>query len=116
MEIEDRNKLLMRVKNKTDQEKLTINSQMYFIADSAIFTTGDLIRQKSSLMLAWLEGEMLRTKALYEPPQGFITINKVIAKHEKQVMLVMLSDNTVAIVSSENPVGLAPQIVKQPKS
>ncbi len=63
----DQNKLKTRVKNKTDSEKLTINSLMYFVGDTVIFTVNDLVRQKSTLVMAWLEGEMLRTKNLYEP-------------------------------------------------
>lgn len=107
----DQKKLMMRVKNKTDNEKLTINSQMYFIADTAIFAASDLATQKSSVVMAWLEGEYLKTKALYEPI-GVININKVITKSEKQAILIMLSDNAVIVISSNDPKGCIPQVVK----
>lgn len=108
----DAKKLMLRVKYKTDDEKLTINSQMYFIADTAIFTATDLVRQKCSLMMAWLEGEMLKTKVLYEP-QVIVTINKVIVQKEKEAVLAMMSDGAIVIISSKDPKGLAPQIVRQ---
>lgn len=112
----DQKKLMLRVKYKTDNEKLTINSQMYFIADTAVFTVSDLVKQKSSLMMAWLEGEMLHMKPLYDPhgPQGNkpIAITKIINNKEKEAMLIMLSDGMVVVISSKDPKGCTPQIIK----
>lgn len=109
----DQKKLMMRVKNKAEGEKLTINSELYFIADTVVFTVSSLVSQKSSLMMAWLEGETLHMKALYEPA-ATINISKVVVKREKEAMLVMVSDNTIVVVSSKDPKGHAPQIIKSP--
>jgi protease II len=109
----DQEKLMMRVKNKTDNEKLMINSLMYFVADTVVYTVNDLVRQKSTLVMAWLDGEMLRTKNLYEP-ESSITISKVLKKSEKEAMLIMISDGTVIIISTKDPKGFTPQITKQP--
>ena len=108
----DEKKLLMRIRNKTENEKLMINSLMYFVADTAIFTVNDLVRQKSKLVMAWLDGEILKTKNLYEP-ESTLTIGKVFKKSEKEAMLIMTSDGTVVIISTKDPKGLAPQITKQ---
>jgi len=108
----DEQKLLMRIRNKTDNEKLIINSLMYFVADTAIFTVNDLVRQKSKLVMAWLDGEMLKTKNLYEP-ESTLTIGKVFKKNDKEAMLIMTSDGTVVIISTKDPKGLAPQITRQ---
>lgn len=113
--MESQRKLIERVKSKADNDKLSINSQMYFISDASVFAVSDLIRQKSSVMMAWLEGEALRTKVLYEP-LDVTTINKAIVKREKEAILLMLSDNTIVVVSSKDPKGLAPQIIKQAKT
>lgn len=109
----DQKKLMLRVKYKTDNEKLTINSQMYFIANTAVFTVNDLVKQKSSLMMAWLEGEMLHMKSLYDP-QGNkpIGITKIINNKEKEAMLIMLSDGMVVVISSRDPKGCTPQVIK----
>lgn len=109
----DQNKLKTRVKNRTDSEKLTINSLMYFVADTVIYSVNDLVHRKSALVMAWLEGEMLRTKNLYEP-ESSITISKVLKKSEKEAMLIMTSDGTVVIISTKDPKGVTPQITKQP--
>ena len=108
----DEQKLLMRIRNKADNEKLMINSLMYFVGDTAVFTENDLVRQKSKLVMAWLDGEMLKTKNLYEP-EGTLTISKVFKKSEKEAMLIMTSDGTVVIISTKDPKGLAPQITRQ---
>ncbi|MCL4537539.1 MAG: hypothetical protein M1610_08115 [Nitrospirae bacterium] len=109
----DQKKLMMRVKYKTDNEKLTINSQMYFIADTAVFSVNDLVNQKGSVMMAWLEGETLKTRVLYEPPNpGAVTINKVITEREKQAILIMASDGTIAVISSKDPKNCTPQVIK----
>ncbi len=108
----DEKKLLMRIRNKTDNEKLIINSLMYFVADTAIFTVNDLVRQKSKLVMAWLDGETLKTKNLYEP-ESTLTIGKVFKKNDKEAMLIMTSDGTVVIISTKDPKGLAPQITRQ---
>jgi hypothetical protein len=109
----DQKKLMLRVKYKTDNEKLTINSQMYFVAGTAVFTINDLVKQKSSLMMAWLEGETLHTKPLYNPhgnkPVG---ISKVINNKEKEAMIIMLSDGIVVVISAKDPKGCTPQIIK----
>jgi hypothetical protein len=109
----DQKKLMLRVKYKTDNEKLTINSQMYFIADTAVFTVSDLVKQKSSLVMAWLEGEILHMKPLYDP-QGNkpIGITKIVNNKEKEAMLIMLSDGMVVVISSKDPKGCTPQIIK----
>jgi hypothetical protein len=109
----DSKKLMLRVKYKTDNEKLTINSQMYFIAGTAVFTVSDLVKQKSSLMMAWLEGETLHMKPLYDP-QGNnpVRISKVINNREKEAMIIMLSDGMVVVISSRDPKGCTPQIIK----
>jgi hypothetical protein len=108
----DEQKLLMRIRNKADNEKLMINSLMYFVADTAIFTINDLVRQKSRLVMAWLDGEMLKTKNLYEP-ENTLTISKVLKKREKEATLIVTSDGTVVIISTKDPKGLAPQITRQ---
>lgn len=108
----DQKKLFLRAKYKTDNEKLTINSQMYFIADTAVFTVTSLVNQKCSLMMAWLEGETLKTKVLYEP-QSPVSISKVIANKEKEAMLIMIPDGTIVVISSKNPKECTPQIIKQ---
>ncbi|MCL4492083.1 MAG: hypothetical protein M1510_09315 [Nitrospirae bacterium] len=109
--MENQKKLIFRMKNKADSEKLSINSQMYFIADkAAVCTVSDLARQKSSLTMAWMEEETLKTKVLYEP-QSLVTINKAIIKREKEAMLFMLSDGVIVIVSSKEPTGCTPQVV-----
>ena len=103
---------MTRIKYKVENEKLTINSQVYFIGGAAVFAATDLAKQKCSLMMAWLEGEVLKTKALYEP-QGVVTISKMIVQREKDAMLAMMSDKNIVIISSKDPKGLPPQIVKQ---
>ena len=108
----DEQKLLMRIRNKTDNEKMMINSLMYFVADTAIFTVNDLVRQKSKLVMAWLEGDTLKTKNLYEP-ESTLTIGKVLKKSEKEAMLIMTSDGTIVIISTKDPKGVAPQITRQ---
>jgi hypothetical protein len=108
----DQKKLMMRIKNKTDSEKLIINSLMYFVGDTAVFTMNDLVRQKSILVMAWLEGETLKTKNLYEP-EGSFTIGKVLRKSEKEAMMIIISDGTVVIISTKDPTGVAPQITKK---
>lgn len=109
----DQKKLMLRVKYKTDNEKLTINSQMYFIADTAVFSVSDLVNQKSSIMMAWLEGETLKTKVLYEPQNpGAVNINKVITEREKQAILIMVSDGAIAIISSKDPKNCTPQVIR----
>ncbi|MGO9014354.1 MAG: hypothetical protein ACLQF0_05185 [Dissulfurispiraceae bacterium] len=108
----DEQKLLMRIRNKTDNEKMMINSLMYFVADTAVFTVNDLVRQKSKLVMAWLEEETLKTKNLYEP-ESTLTINKVLKKSEKEAMLIMTSDGTIVIISTKDPKGVAPQLAKQ---
>jgi|SRR5208283_319411 len=108
----DEEKLLMRIRNKADNDKLMINSLMYFVGDTAVFTINDLVRQKSKLVMAWLEGESLKTKNLYEP-EGTLTIGKVFKKSEKEAMLIMTSDGTVVIISTKDPKGLDPQITRQ---
>ena len=108
----DEKKLLMRIRNKADNEKLMINSLMYFVADTAVYTVNDLVRQKSKLVMAWLDGEQLKTKNLYEP-ESTLTISKVFKKSEKEAMLIMTSDGTVVIISTKDPKGVDPQITKQ---
>lgn len=109
----DQKKLMLRIKYKTDNERLTINSQMYFIADTAVFTVSDLVKQKSSLMMAWLEGETLHMKPLYIPQNNKpIGINKIINNKEKEAMLIMLSDGMIVIISSKDPKSCTPQIIK----
>lgn len=112
--MEKQRKLIERVKLKTDNEKLSINSQMYFISDASVFSVSDLIRKKSSVMMAWLEGEALRTKVLYEP-SDLVTINKAIVKREKEAILLMVSDDAIVVVSSKDPKGCTPQIIKHQK-
>lgn len=107
----DQHKLITKVKLKTDGEKLTINSLMYFVGDASVFTLSDLVRRKTSLMMAWLEGETLKMKTLYEPA-GDLNVTKALKKSEKDVMLFMLSDNTVVAVSTKNPISAAAQIIK----
>ncbi|MBF0559832.1 MAG: hypothetical protein HQL08_13750 [Nitrospirae bacterium] len=107
----DQKKLMMRIKYKTDDEKLIINSLMYFVGETALFSANDLVHQKSSLVMAWLEGETLKTKNLYEPGASF-TISKVLRKNEKEAMLIMTSDGAVVIISTKDPQGIAPQITK----
>ncbi|BCB95569.1 hypothetical protein JZK55_04910 [Dissulfurispira thermophila] len=109
----DQKKLMLRVKHKTDNEKLTINSQMYFISDTAVFTVNDLIKQKNSLMLAWLEGETLHMKSLYIPQNNKpIGITKIINNKEKEAIIIMLSDGMIVIISSKDPKNCTPQIIK----
>ncbi len=108
----DDQKLLMRIRNKTDNEKMMINSLMYFVADTAVFTVNDLVRQKSKLVMAWLDDETLKTKNLYEP-ESTLTINKVFKKTEKEAMLIMTSDGTVVIISTKDPKGVEPQITRK---
>jgi len=107
----DQKKLILRIKYKTDNEKLIINSLMYFVGETAVFSANDLVRQKSTLMMAWLEGEALKTKNLYEPGGAF-TINKVLRKNEKDAMLIMTSDGAVVILSTKDPKGVEPQVTK----
>ena len=113
--MQNQRKLIERVKVKTDNEKLSINSQMYFISDASVFSVSDLIRKKSSVMMAWLEGESLRTRVLYEP-SDLVTINKAIVKREKEAILLMISDDAIVVVSSKDPKGCTPQVIKQPKT
>jgi len=113
--MQNQRKLIERVKVKTDNEKLSINSQMYFISDTSVFSVSDLIRKKSSVMMAWLEGEALRTKVLYEP-RDLVTINKAIVKREKEAILLMVSDDAIVVVSSKDPKGCTPQVIKQAKT
>ncbi|MEW5745384.1 MAG: hypothetical protein AB1805_08115 [Nitrospirota bacterium] len=108
----DQKKLMFRIKNKTDQEKLTISSMMYFVADTAVFTVTDMIRQKCSLMMAWLEEDALKMKVLYEPSAA-VTIGKMLNKSDKGIHIVMLSDGALVILSMKDPKGVAPQVVKQ---
>ncbi len=108
----DLKKLMFRVKNKMDTEKLTINSQMYFIEDTAVFIAGDLALRKCTLSMAWLEGELLKIKTLYEP-QGTVTIQKALTNREKEAMLIMVGDGAIVVVSSKDPKGCAPQVIKQ---
>ncbi len=111
----DEQKLLMRIRNKADSEKLMINSLMYFVGDTAVYTVNDLVRQKSRLVMAWLEEETLKTKNLYEP-EGTLTIGKVFKKSEKEAMLIMTSDGTVVIISTKDPKGVDPQITRKQSS
>jgi len=108
----DQKKLINRVKNKAESEKQTINSLMYFAGDTTVFTISDLVKQKSTLQMAWLEGETLQTKILYEPA-GILNISKVLKKSEKELMLIITSDGTVVIISTKDPTAIAPQIAKQ---
>lgn len=108
----DQKKLIERVKSKTEYESLSINSQIYFIGDTAVFTASDMIRRQSSLTLAWFEGDRLVTKALYDS-QTLVTINRIIAKREKEAMLAMLSDDTIVVISAKDPKGLPAQVIKQ---
>lgn len=107
----DQKKLILRIKYKTDSEKLIINSLMYFVSDAAIFSVNDLVRRKSTLVMAWMEGETLNTKNLYEPGESF-TISKVLRKDDKEAMLIMTSDGSVVIISTKDPKGIVPQITK----
>ena len=102
----------MRVKNKTDSEKLTINSLMYFAGNTTVFTVSDLVSRTSTLLMAWLEEETLKTKILYGPV-GIMNISKVLKKSEKEAMLIMTTDGTLVIISTKDPTGSPPQIVKQ---
>ena len=111
----DQKKLMLRIKYKTDSEKLIINSLMYFVVDTGVFSVNDLVRQKSTLMMAWLEGEALKTKKLYEP-EGSFTISKVLRKNDKDAMLIMTSDGTVVIISTTDPKGIDPQVTKMPSA
>lgn len=110
----DQRKLIQRVKNKADSEKLSISSLMYFVGEATVFTVSDLVRRKSKLMMAWIEGEALKEKLLYEP-EGPLNISRVLKKSEKEIMLIMASDGAVIIVSTKDPTGIPPQIAKQPK-
>ncbi len=109
----DPKKLMFRIKNKIESEKLTINSQMYFIEDTAVYIASDLAGRKCTLSMAWLEGELLKIKTLYEP-QGIVTIQKVLTNREKEAMLIMVADSSIVVVSSKDPKGCAPQVIKQP--
>lgn len=108
----DSKKLMMRIKNKVDAEKLTINSQMYFIVDTAVYSIVNMTTQKSSLQMAWLDGEVLKTQTLYEPAV-LAGITKVISKSEKQAMLVMMSDGAIVVISSKDPQKVPAQVIKQ---
>ncbi|MEW6118165.1 MAG: hypothetical protein AB1553_14900 [Nitrospirota bacterium] len=108
----DQKKLMTRVKYKTDNERLNINSLVYSIADTAIFTVNNLVNQKGALMMAWLEGDTLHTKTLYEPATQ-ATISKVLTMEDKDAKLIMLSDGMIVILSIKDPKGCTPQIVKQ---
>lgn len=110
----DQKKLILRIKYKTDDEKLIINSLMYFVGEAAIFSVNNLVHQRSTLMMGWMEGETLKTKNLYEPGASF-TISKVLRKDDKEVMLIMTSDGSVVIISTKDPSGVAPQITKMKK-
>lgn len=107
----DQKKLMERLKVKTDNEKLSINSQLYFIADAAVLSVADFIRKKSTVIMAWLEGEKLVTKTLYEP-EKIVNINKVIVKREKEAMLIMISDEAIIVISSKDPKGCTPQVIR----
>jgi hypothetical protein len=108
----DSKKLMMRIKNKVDADKLTINSQMYFIVDTAVYSTVNMTTQKSSLQMAWLDGEMLKIKTIYEPAV-VAGITKIIAKSEKQANLVMMSDGAIVVISSKDPKSVPAQVIRQ---
>lgn len=110
--MDEQQKLIFRLKNKADNEKLSINSQMYFIAEkAAVCTVSDLARQRTSLTMSWMEGDSVKTKVLYEP-RGIATIAKAIINREKEAMLFMMSDGIIVVVSSKDPTGCTPQVIK----
>ncbi|HSW65075.1 MAG TPA: hypothetical protein VLH56_17450 [Dissulfurispiraceae bacterium] len=111
----DQNKLMNRIKHKTEADRLTISSMMYFVAEAAVFAVKDLASQHASLHMAWLEGAALMMKPLADLP-GSITIAKVLKKEDKDAMLFVLSDNSIIVVSAVDPVGRLHQMIRpQPK-
>ncbi len=107
----DQNKLINRAKIRTEADRLTISSMMYFVSDAAVFSVRDLVSQQASLQMAWLEGEAFMMKLLADLPGG-VSITKVLKKDDKKVMLFLLSDNSIVAVSTEDPVGHQPQIIR----
>ncbi|MCE5311971.1 MAG: hypothetical protein LLF86_02330 [Nitrospiraceae bacterium] len=112
MSLEKQKALMERVKIKADAAKETIDSLVYFVQDAVIYISKDLPTSSLTLMMSWLEGEMLKSKKLYEP-DGNVAITKVLNKKEKEVMLFMMSDNAIVVVSTSNPTGTNAQIIKQ---
>lgn len=109
----DQNKLMNRVKLKTERERMTISSMMYFVGPSTVFAAKDLVSQQESLQMAWLEGEAVQQRQIAPLPAG-ITIQKVLKKEDKDAMLFMLTDNTIVVVSASDPVARPAQIIKPP--
>ena len=107
----DQNRLMNRVKHRTEADRLTISSMMYFVAEAAVFAVRDLVSQQASLQMAWLEGEALMMKPLADLPGG-ISIAKVLKKEDKNAMLFVLSDNSIVVVSAEDPVGRPHQMIR----
>ncbi|MDX9715352.1 MAG: hypothetical protein RBT37_07980 [Dissulfurispiraceae bacterium] len=112
MSLEKQKVLMERVKIKTEAAKETIDSLVYFVKDSVIYISKDLATSALTLMMSWLEGEMLKSKKLYEP-EGNVAITKVLNKKEKEAMLFMMSDGAIIVVSTNNPTGTNAQIIKQ---
>ncbi|NLI29733.1 MAG: hypothetical protein GX423_06605 [Nitrospiraceae bacterium] len=109
----DQKKLMNRVKLKTEKDRMTISSMMYFVGPATVFAAKDLVSLQESLQMAWLEGEALQQKELAPIPAG-ISIQKVLRKDDKDAMLFVLSDNTIVVVSASDPVSRPPQIIKPP--
>jgi hypothetical protein len=106
----DQNKLMNRIKLKTERDHETISSMMYFVGPCAVFALKNLVSQQESLQMAWLEGETLQQKELIAIQPG-ISIQKVLKKEDKDAMLFILSDNVIVVVSTSDPIARPPQII-----
>lgn len=112
----DQNKLMNRIKLKTEKDRMTISSMMYFVGPATVFAAKDLVTQQESLQMAWLEGEALHQRQLADLAAG-ITIQKVLKKDDKDAMLFVMTDNSIVVVSASDPVVRPVQIIRpQPKS
>lgn len=107
----DQKKLMNRVKLKTERDRMTISSMMYFVGPTTVFAAKDLVSQQESLQMAWLDGESLHQRSLADIPAG-ITIQKVLKKEDKDAMLFVMSDNSLVVVSASDPVGRPAQVIR----
>ena len=108
----DQNKLMNRIKIKTEADRMTISSMLYFVRETAVYAVKDLVTQQSSLQMAWLDGESLTTKQLADLPAG-VSIAKVLKKEDKDAMLFVLSDNSLVVISASEPSARPPQVIRQ---
>jgi hypothetical protein len=108
----DQNKLMNRIKMKTEVDRATISSMIYFVKETAVFAVKDLVTGQSGLQMAWLDGEALTMKQLADLPAG-VSITKVLKKEDKDAMLFVLSDNSLVVISASEPALRPPQVIRQ---